>query len=666
MSAYQGFYERGLVHQMIEDSESAIDDFQIAIEIAKTLDWKNCLVTRAGPFLALQQEKPKVIQKIEKAKNIVMQAKKAFIEEKYQYSLELSEKAIKAYKASEKSYLYAAFSHFKLKNYDEIKIYLNNFYIIFTKNNKGSKIPSEVKKFEQDLDLRSIALNKYNGWLKMLPELMPNEIIVDTIKSVFSGGWIKKEKEEKLKELIEECLKSAKFPIGFSSEDRKVLSEGISKGIKSFFIHKPSGKSGKSASHVRFNIKTKSISKDAGLARSIDQAITDSMEAISQRIQQKQIQFPEESLVESIVECDKVLNKGFENIEKNILEINRIINNTSGSAIMKKSPKKNLPLIQSEKLVSTSLPILKSNPFSSLKNQQPRIEVIALYDFTSENERELSFQRGDKMHVTDQSNGEWWHAEFKGRAGYIPSNFIQIQDKKDLPEIQNRNNDIISDSNVSKKSKINIQRESKNSNQSHIDESKNQTKDTPKTPNLKKENPVSSKTRNSVVIKSQNERIKDLNEALKILTESTQKKILSLSEVNKEYQEFEKEALQLKSTNFYISRGQFYFESAENEMSSTRKEILYQNALQDYKKALNYDPFLEGIPDEIDKIQALLKGNSSQGGNHGFFATVATNVALNQKPKEQSMPTRDNLTAEQLQELEKIKTQLRQQGPGRF
>ena len=54
----------------------------------------------------------------------------------------------------------------------------------------------------------------------------------------------------------------------------------------------------------------------------------------------------------------------------------------------------------------------------------------ALYDYDSRMEGDLSFRKGDEMElVDDQSDESWWlarHAD--GSEGYVPSNYVALQD----------------------------------------------------------------------------------------------------------------------------------------------------------------------------------------------------------------------------------------------
>lgn len=51
----------------------------------------------------------------------------------------------------------------------------------------------------------------------------------------------------------------------------------------------------------------------------------------------------------------------------------------------------------------------------------------ALYDYDARTEDDLSFKKGDKLRILNNSDGDWWQAEMasgSGRRGYIPSNYV--------------------------------------------------------------------------------------------------------------------------------------------------------------------------------------------------------------------------------------------------
>lgn len=49
----------------------------------------------------------------------------------------------------------------------------------------------------------------------------------------------------------------------------------------------------------------------------------------------------------------------------------------------------------------------------------------AVYDYTGEEEDELSFSAGDILYVVDSSDPDWWRARCKGQEGLVPSNMVE-------------------------------------------------------------------------------------------------------------------------------------------------------------------------------------------------------------------------------------------------
>lgn len=55
--------------------------------------------------------------------------------------------------------------------------------------------------------------------------------------------------------------------------------------------------------------------------------------------------------------------------------------------------------------------------------------VVALYSFTSTNDQELSFEKGDRLEILDRppSDPEWYKARNNGgQIGLIPKNYVQV------------------------------------------------------------------------------------------------------------------------------------------------------------------------------------------------------------------------------------------------
>ena len=51
--------------------------------------------------------------------------------------------------------------------------------------------------------------------------------------------------------------------------------------------------------------------------------------------------------------------------------------------------------------------------------------VRAKFNFQQTNEDELSFARGDVIHVTRVEEGGWWEGTLDGRTGWFPSNYVR-------------------------------------------------------------------------------------------------------------------------------------------------------------------------------------------------------------------------------------------------
>nr|7A2M_A Chain A, Tyrosine-protein kinase Fyn [Homo sapiens]7A2M_B Chain B, Tyrosine-protein kinase Fyn [Homo sapiens]7A2N_A Chain A, Tyrosine-protein kinase Fyn [Homo sapiens]7A2N_B Chain B, Tyrosine-protein kinase Fyn [Homo sapiens]7A2N_C Chain C, Tyrosine-protein kinase Fyn [Homo sapiens]7A2N_D Chain D, Tyrosine-protein kinase Fyn [Homo sapiens] len=51
---------------------------------------------------------------------------------------------------------------------------------------------------------------------------------------------------------------------------------------------------------------------------------------------------------------------------------------------------------------------------------------VALYDYESRTETDLSFHKGEKFQILNSSEGDWWEARSltTGETGYIPSNYV--------------------------------------------------------------------------------------------------------------------------------------------------------------------------------------------------------------------------------------------------
>lgn len=64
------------------------------------------------------------------------------------------------------------------------------------------------------------------------------------------------------------------------------------------------------------------------------------------------------------------------------------------------------------------------------KPRAPRgaMQAIALYTFSGEESGDLSFRKGDVIHVTAKSDSQddWWTGELDGRTGIFPANYVEL------------------------------------------------------------------------------------------------------------------------------------------------------------------------------------------------------------------------------------------------
>ncbi|NXE52947.1 SRC kinase, partial [Casuarius casuarius] len=55
---------------------------------------------------------------------------------------------------------------------------------------------------------------------------------------------------------------------------------------------------------------------------------------------------------------------------------------------------------------------------------------VALYDYESRTETDLSFKKGERLQIVNNTEGDWWlaHSLTTGQTGYIPSNYVAPSD----------------------------------------------------------------------------------------------------------------------------------------------------------------------------------------------------------------------------------------------
>lgn len=85
-------------------------------------------------------------------------------------------------------------------------------------------------------------------------------------------------------------------------------------------------------------------------------------------------------------------------------------------------------------LVSAAMPFGGTNPYPSNGSQMRAGGItaggvtlfIALYDYEARTEDDLNILKGEKFHIINNTEGDWWEARSltSGATGYIPSNYV--------------------------------------------------------------------------------------------------------------------------------------------------------------------------------------------------------------------------------------------------
>ncbi|KAB1267617.1 Rho guanine nucleotide exchange factor 7, partial [Camelus dromedarius] len=66
-------------------------------------------------------------------------------------------------------------------------------------------------------------------------------------------------------------------------------------------------------------------------------------------------------------------------------------------------------------------------------NSSSQLVVRAKFNFQQTNEDELSFSKGDVIHVTRVEEGGWWEGTHNGRTGWFPSNYVREVKSSEKP-----------------------------------------------------------------------------------------------------------------------------------------------------------------------------------------------------------------------------------------
>nr|XP_015219633.1 PREDICTED: rho guanine nucleotide exchange factor 7 isoform X1 [Lepisosteus oculatus] len=88
---------------------------------------------------------------------------------------------------------------------------------------------------------------------------------------------------------------------------------------------------------------------------------------------------------------------------------------------------KSFDSLGSQSSLSRSSKLLQ-NQYRSLDmtdNSNHQVVVKARFNFQQTNEDELSFTKGDLIHVTRVEEGGWWEGTFNGKTGWFPSNYVR-------------------------------------------------------------------------------------------------------------------------------------------------------------------------------------------------------------------------------------------------
>lgn len=70
----------------------------------------------------------------------------------------------------------------------------------------------------------------------------------------------------------------------------------------------------------------------------------------------------------------------------------------------------------------------RPSPLSAPVNPDPIYPLYkAIFDYSSENDEDLNFRKGDFLYILNRDEGDWWYAKAKhtGQEGYIPKNYIK-------------------------------------------------------------------------------------------------------------------------------------------------------------------------------------------------------------------------------------------------
>ncbi|OCT95376.1 rho guanine nucleotide exchange factor 7 isoform X4 [Xenopus laevis] len=96
---------------------------------------------------------------------------------------------------------------------------------------------------------------------------------------------------------------------------------------------------------------------------------------------------------------------------------------------------KSFDSLGSQSLLSRSSKLLQ-NQYRSLdmtENSNHHMVVRAKFNFQQTNEDELSFNKGDIIHITRLEEGGWWEGTHSGKTGWFPSNYVREVKSSEKP-----------------------------------------------------------------------------------------------------------------------------------------------------------------------------------------------------------------------------------------
>lgn len=59
-------------------------------------------------------------------------------------------------------------------------------------------------------------------------------------------------------------------------------------------------------------------------------------------------------------------------------------------------------------------------------DEAEKVIAKALYTFSGQTSRELSFRKGELIHVRRQIDANWYEGELHGRIGLFPYNYVEV------------------------------------------------------------------------------------------------------------------------------------------------------------------------------------------------------------------------------------------------